>query len=247
VANHKNCGYLIAAYFLYAFCHVVGVPPDKPIDASSGSYLALSLFLFMLPEAKKLKLGQLFEYEAKVQEIKQEVKEFKEETRSTLSAYTTLVSAISNTVNQTINVHLPGQEVVNQAKQDLKQTLSARAASTPIEDAVEQFVEAAGGDSHYALAKLRMQLERELRRILSKRTVSDSPNDDPARFLSTRTLFNQFIHAMPGYERVRSSFDYVLKVCNAAIHAQVVPEGHAYEALSMGVQLLSELRHIDPE
>jgi hypothetical protein len=60
-------------------------------------------------------------------------------------------------------------------------------------------------------------------------------------------LFNQFIHAMPGYERVRSSFDYVLKVCNAAIHAQVVPEGHAYEALSMGVQLLSELRHIDPE
>src|SRR5258706_14837807 len=100
--------YLLAAYFLFAFCHVVGIPPDKPIETSSGSYLALALFLFMLPEAKKLKLGQLFEYEAKVKEIKQEVREFKEETRSTLSAYTSLVAAISNTVNQTVNVHLAG-------------------------------------------------------------------------------------------------------------------------------------------
>lgn len=153
--------YLLAVYFLYAFCHVIGIPPNKAVDASSGSYLALALFLFMLPEAKKLKLGQLFEYEAKVREIKQDVREFKEETRSTLSAYTSLVSAISNTVSQTINVHLPGQEVVNQARQDLKQALIKRPKGTPVEDEVETFLESAGGDLHYALAKLRMQLERE--------------------------------------------------------------------------------------
>lgn len=46
--------YLLAAYFLYAFCHGIGVPPDKPLDASTGSYLALALFMFMLPEAKRL-------------------------------------------------------------------------------------------------------------------------------------------------------------------------------------------------
>lgn len=66
--------YLLAAYFLYAFCSVVGVPPSKPLDGTSGSYMALALFLFMLPEAKKLKFGQLFEYEARVKEIKEEVK-----------------------------------------------------------------------------------------------------------------------------------------------------------------------------
>ncbi len=238
--------YLFAAYFLYAFCHVVGVPPVRPIDADSASYLALALFLFMLPEAKKLKVGQLFEYEARVKEIKQEVRDFKEETRGTLSAYTSLVSAISNTVSQTINVHLPGQEVVNQAKDDLKQALTARAQGKPVEDEVEAFLEAAGGDIHYALAKLRMQLERELRRILKKRATVRSPEGEEAKYLSTRTLFNQFIEAFPSYERIRTSFDYVVKVCNAAIHAQVVPEGHAREALSMGVQMLSELGGIDP-
>jgi hypothetical protein len=239
--------YLLAAYFVYAFCHVVGVPPDKSIDASSGSYLALALFLFMLPEAKKLKLGQLFEYEARVKEIKQDVRDFKEETRGTLSAYTSLVSAISNTVSQTINVHLPGQELVNQAKQDLKQTLAKRSQSEPVEDEVDAFVASAGGDLHYALAKLRMQLERELRRILKKRTVARSPDAGDTKFLSPRLLFNQFIEALPAYERIRTAFDYVLKVCNAAIHGQIVPEGHAREALSMGLQILSELRHIDPE
>jgi hypothetical protein len=239
--------YVGAAYFLYAFCHVIGIPPNKPIDASSGSYLALVLFLFMLPEAKKLKVGQLFEYEAKVKEIKQEVREFKEETRSSLTAYTSLVSAISNTVSQTINVHLPGQEAVNQAREDLEQALTKRAAAEPVEDEVEAFLNAAGGDLPYALAKLRMQLERELRRILKKRTVALSPISENMKFMSTRSLFNQFIDQVPVYERIRKSFDYVLKVCNAAIHGQIVPEGHAHEALSMGVQMLSELSHIDSE
>lgn len=239
--------YLLAAYFLYAFCVVVGVPPSKPLDATSGSYLALALFMFMLPEAKRLKLGQLFEYEAKVKEIKQEVREFKDETRSTLAAYTTLVSAISNTINQTINVHLPGQAAVDQAKQELKAVLKASTPESSVEDKVDAFVASAGGDFNYALAKLRMQLERELRRILRKRLITTSPDDANIKFLSARSLFNQFTQALPGYERIRNSFDYVLKVCNAGIHGQSVPEGHAQEALHMGIQMLEELTSIDPE
>ena len=140
--------YLLAAYFLYAFCAVVGVPPSEPLDSTSGSYLALALFLFMLPEAKKLKLGQLFEYEAKVKEIRQEVREFKDETRSTLSAYTSLISAISNTMNQTINVHLPGQAAVEQAKQELKEVLKTPAEDSGVEGKVEAFVASAGGDTN---------------------------------------------------------------------------------------------------
>lgn len=239
--------YLLAVYFLYAFCTVVGVPPSKPLDASSGSYLALALFLFMLPEAKKLKLGQLFEYEAKVKEIKQEVREFKDETRSTLSAYTSLISAISNTMNQTINVHLPGQAAVEQAKQDLREVLKTPAEDSGIESKVEAFVASAGGDINYSLAKLRMQLERELRRILGRRTVSANPDTGNTKFLSARSLFNQFLNEHPEYDRIQNSFDYVLKVCNAGIHGQTVPEGHAQEALNMGMQILEELASIDSD
>jgi hypothetical protein len=239
--------YLLAAYFLYAFVTATGLPPSKPLDASSASYLALALFLFMLPEAKKLKLGQLFEYEARVKEIKQEVRDFKDETRATLSAYTSLVSAISNTVNQTINVHLPGQDAVERARQDLQQTLTTKPTSEKIEEDTEAFVATSGGDIHYALARLRMQLERELRRILGKRTSMRKVPSDETKFLSTRALFNQFVQELPTYERIRSSFDYVLRICNAAIHAQLVPEGHANEALHMGLQMLSELKSIEQE
>jgi len=132
--------YLLAAYFLFASCQATGVPPSKPLDATSGSYLALALFMFMLPEAKRLKLGKLFEYEVKVEEIKEEVKQFKEETRSTLSAYTSLISAISNTVSQTINVNLPSQAEASQAKEDLDETLKNKSSRSDLEEEIEQFL-----------------------------------------------------------------------------------------------------------
>ena len=46
---------------------------------------------------------------------------------------------------------------------------------------------------------------------------------------------------------MRSSFDYFLKVGNAAIHGQTVPENYAAEALHMGLQILKELSSLAPE
>lgn len=239
--------YVLAAYFFYAFSEVVGIPPTKALDSASGSYLALALFLFMLPEAKKLKLGQLFEYEARVKEIKEEVKQFKEETRTTLAAYTSLISAISNTVNQTVNVNLPGPGEASRAREDLDTTLKTKKEKTKIEGEIERFLASEDNDLHYALAKLRMQLEKELRRILGKRTETLYPVEENMKFLSTRSLFSEFSRKYPNYQAIQSSFDYVLKVCNAAIHGQYVPEGYAHEALSMGFRMLEELKSINPQ
>ena len=238
--------YLLAAYFFFAFCVVIGVPPAKPLDATSGSYLALALFLFMLPEAKKLKFGNLFEFEARVKEIKDEVKHFKEETRVTLSTYTSLVSAISNTMNQTINVNLPGREEALRAREELDSTLKTKPEQIQLEQEIEQFLESEANDPNYALAKLRMQLEKELRRILGKRKETIYPMEENVKFLSTRSLFSQFTKKFPDYQSIGISFDYVLKVCNAAIHGQYIPEGSAHEALSLGFRMLEELRNIKP-
>ena len=239
--------YVIAAFFVYAFLLRVGIPPLKELDATAGAYVALALFLFMLPEAKRLKLGQLFEYEAKVKELKEDVKQFKEETRSTLSAYTSLVSAISNTVNQNITVNVPGRAEATQAREDLDATLKHQPPKSELEGQIERFLEAEANDPSYALAKLRMQLERELRRVLGKRQdLASTPEQEP-RFLSARSLFTQFARRYPAYEGLSSSFDYVLRVCNTAIHGQFVPQGSAHEALSMGLSMLAELRNIEKE
>ena len=62
--------------------------------------------------------------------------------------------------------------------------------------------------------------------------TTSSPESGDNRFLSTRTLFTQFIQLLPGYERLQTSVDYVLRICNAAIHGQVVPDGHAQANLT---------------
>jgi uncharacterized protein YoxC len=52
----------------------------------------LFIFFLLLPQAKKLKLGKLIEYEAKIDEVKKEVQEFKEETRQILSMQNTIIT-----------------------------------------------------------------------------------------------------------------------------------------------------------
>jgi hypothetical protein len=198
----------------------------------------------MLPEAKKLKLGQLFEYEAKVKEIKEEVKQFKDETRATLTAYTSLISAISNTVNHTVNVNLPSRSETTQAKVDLDTTLTTTTKKSELEEKVRSFLASEGNDPNYALAKLRMQLEKELRRVLNKETSNPLTPEHNVKFLSIRSLFLQFVSRFPNYQGIEGSFDYVLKICNAAIHGQFISEEYAYEALSMGFRMLDELKEI---
>ena len=236
--------YVLAAFFAYGFFVRVGFPPIGDLDATGGTYLALALFLLMLPEAKRIKLGQLFEFEARVKEIKEDVKQFKDETRATLSSYTSLISAISNTVSQSVTVNLPNRAEASQASDDLDATLKIKRSKPELEEEIERFLEAESNDLSYALAKLRMQLERELRRLLGKRTDMSMTEPQDARFLSARSLFSQFVRRHPDYEGMLLSFDYVLRVCNAAIHGQYVPRGSAHEALSMGFRMLDELKAI---
>jgi hypothetical protein len=44
--------------------------------------------------------------------------------------------------------------------------------------------------------------------------------------------------------RLQKSFDYVLKICNAAIHGQHVDEGYAKEAIHMGLALVQEIKNV---
>jgi len=91
-----------------------------------------------------------------------------------------------------------------------------------------------------------MQLERELRRVLGKRTETLSPIDG-VKFQSAGALFREFTQKYPTYFQIGSSFDFVLKVCNAAIHGQLIPDKYAHEALYMGLRMLKELKTIEQE
>lgn len=214
------------------------------MNSSAITLLIFSTFFFLLPVAKKISLGKLLSFEREVEKVRSEVSEFKTETREFLGVYSNMITAISNTVNQTVNVHLPGQAEADQAKEDLNSTIDTPGESSSIEESVYSFINESGGDFNFALARLRMEIERALREALGKRTVTADPNNMKGKFFSARQLFKQFTDTYPKYKNMHSSFDYILKVCNAAIHGQQITEGYAHEAIYMGIKMLEEIRSV---
>lgn len=240
------CRLIAAALILMAFS-ATGIPPQKDLNPTATILLAFSAFFLLLPVAKKMSIGKLLTYEKEVEKVRTEVSDFKSETREFLGVYSNMITAISNTVNQTVNVHLPGQAEAQQAKEDLNASIETPEESSTIEESVISFIGEAGGDFNFALAKLRMELEKALREALGKKTVTSDPNTMKGKFLSARQLFRQFAIDYPRYKNMHSSFDYILKVCNAAIHGQQVSEGYAHEAIYMGIRMLEEIRSVSIE
>jgi len=235
---------LIASALLILALQAIGYPPKNDLNPSAITLLIFSTFFFLLPVAKKISLGKLLSFEREVEKVRSEVSEFKTETREFLGVYSNMITAISNTVNQTVNVHLPGQAEADQAKEDLNSTIDKPSESSLIEESVYSFINESGGDFNFALARLRMEIERALREALGKRTVTADPNSMKGKFFSARQLFKQFSDTYPKYKNMHSSFDYILKVCNAAIHGQQITEGYAHEAIYMGIKMLEEIRSV---
>ena len=122
-----------------------------------------------------------------------------------------------------------------------RQDLLAASAHSPEPDSQDrkflEYLGAADSDVHYALARLRMDLERELRRVLSKRLESGDPAKMRGKFRSARPLFRQLASAIPRYQHMQGSINYLLDVCNAAIHGQRLLESIVHEAIDMGLRV----------
>lgn len=238
---------LLAAYFFYVFHSIVGFPPIVKLDPSSITFLVLFVFFLLLPSAKTLRLGKWFEYEARIDEIKGDVEQFKSETRQILSVQSSLINTVTNSLNQSINITLPGPSEIQEANEQLNSTIENPTPTEELEEELEEFLVSGGSDLNFALAKLRMELERELRRILDKRLNTSDPTKMKGRFLAARSLFREFVRAFPQYNGMHGSFDFILKICNAAIHGQDISEGYSQEAFYMGLKMLDELRKIDSD
>ena len=237
--------FFLAGYFFFIFHRSVGFPPKWDLTTTTTTYLILSIFFLLLPYAKKIKIGDFMEFEAKVKEIKSEVKDFKEETRQIISLQNNLINTVSNTLNQNINITMPGPKEVEEAQKELSEIISEPEEFSASENRIGEFIESADSDINYALAKLRIELEQELRRILGKRSESKDISKMKGKFLTARSLFRMFISKYPKYEGMSNSFDYVLTICNAAIHGQKILEGYANDALYMGLRIIDELKKIN--
>ena len=170
------------------------------------------------------------------------MKEVRTETRELISTVSAVATAISASVNQSVVVNFPSSEWAQAAREEMSAAFGDSPEAERQEDDIREYLNRSAFDLNLALARLRMDMEGELRRILGKRQSTEDPSRMRGKFLGARSLFRTLVSREPKYQKMRSSFDYVLEVCNAAIHGQRIAEGVANEAIGMGLQILRELK-----
>jgi len=236
--------WLISLYFLSGVSSHLGFPPTIGITAGHLLYIGLWLFFLFLPFFKRIKIGKVLELEREVEKTKTEIKEFKEEVRSNLSLISTNVNTIGNLSNQ-ITVNFPALAEIEEIKRRLDEKSETGTKEEAKEIKEELILD--GEDTIMALARTRIKIEMLLRKILGKRTKVSRFGDSPIKFMSLQKLFTLFLDQNEDLTHLQEPFSYVVQVCNAAVHAQRVPQSQADEALEIGSRIISILSKVDTE
>ncbi|MBN3791802.1 hypothetical protein [Burkholderia sp. Ac-20353] len=234
--------WIVALYFGIGFVAKAGFPPKGDILIGDALSVGLTLFFIFLPFFSKIKIGSLIELEREIKEakeettaVKEELREFKNEVRNTVSVIST------NAISQHINVHLPGADELRRQQEKVEENLKDPGRQRA--DDVE--AELQSDDVTYALAKVRIDIERLLRTILGRRLDSSDggiSSLEQRRFQSIDKMFDMLVREETTLAYLRSPLRNVLAVCNAAMHAQTVNPEQASEALKLGAQIIAALK-----
>ena len=164
------------------------------------------------------------------------------ETRELISTMSAGATTVSSSVNQKVFVNCPSIEWALDARQELDTAIGGRTAPTGLQDEIREYLDGSSSLSSLALARLRMDIESELRRILGEPPPAIDAVGMRGRVVAARPMFRKLASLVPKYQKLRSSFDYVLEVCNAVIHGQTISENATIETKGMGLQILCELK-----
>lgn len=232
---------IISVYLLIVFHLTVNLLDPQNVQPIHYLILLLGVLIPLVPFIQKLRIGKLVELERNIKQQKEEVRDFKNEVRQLISVVSTSLNSISNLTNTT-NVNIDLADLLRKAKQELNEA-DVEPAPQEIQEVKRELL-LDNEDTIMALARIRIRLEHLLRRVLGKSIQYTNKPSEDVKFLSAGRLYRMFLREYPNYQYLESSFEYVLKICNAAIHGQQVPSGQAQEALELGARLISTLNEI---
>lgn len=210
--------WLVAGYFGIGFVIKAGFPPKTESLIGDALFVGLTLFFLFLPFFKKIKIGSLIELEHGVKEAKkeaaaakEELREFKNEVRNTMSVVSTNLT--TQRVSTQVHVHGITPEQLREAQKKLGENLNPGDQS--IVEKYERTTRAQqDGDIPLMLARVRMDIERLLRRIVGAKLTRGNPGNDPIKLATMRQLLQRFIQINPSYEYLVEPFKYVNTVCS---------------------------------
>ncbi len=236
--------WISGGYLIYLFHYKRGFPPIiYPFDWD-WIFLGLGILLLLFPFAKRIKIGKFVEFEREVRNIKDNISEFKTETRQSLSLISSTVNTISNV--QEVKIYtVPGVEKIKEADEEVEGLLSPEISSKA--QNMKQELILGEEDNIMALARTRIILEQLLRKILGKKLKTKRAGEKEIKFLSAGQLFRLFLKEYPDYKPLEKAFVYVIKICNAAIHGQKIPEDEASAAFEMSSKIIAALKELTGE
>jgi hypothetical protein len=242
--------WLVSFYFLAGFVANVGFPPARSIFGADVLYVTLWLFFLFLPFFKKVKVGSFLELEREVEKAKEEagkaredLQAFKTEVRNSLQILSTNVNTIGGMSNQ-VTVNIPGLAELQQARQVLEDKAPPDTKATA--EALEKQIWWRSDDPAIALATMRIEIERILRRVLDKRTTVSDAQSAPIRFKSLSSLFSEFTKRYPDFGWLNAPFRSFINVANAAVHAQRMTDEEVKVALELGAEIVATLKKLFP-
>lgn len=233
--------WLVSFYFFSGFILNVGFPPSRSLAPADVLYAGLWLFFLFLPFFNKIKIGKLIELERELTKTQGDIKEFKAEIRNNISVLSTNINTIGNLSNQ-VTVNFPGLGELEALKRKVDNQGTEKTKKEAEEIRADILLESE--DTIMALARTRIRMEYLLRKILGKRVTLNAIRDEMVKFLGLRQMFSMFVKENPQYQYLLEPLMYVNQVCNAAIHAQRVPEEQASEALDLGARILAVLSDV---
>lgn len=225
----------VALYFGIGFVAKASFPPKPDLLIGDALFVGLTLIFLFLPFFNKIKVGSWIELEREVKEAKKEVAAAKEELREFKNEIRTTVSMVTT---NTVNLNIAGAAELRRQGEKVEEKMDQEGRQKAEE--VEQELQAEE-DANYALAKVRIDIERLLRLIVGK-SLNVPVLDNTPRFISLTKMFDMLVQSDDSYAYLRDPMKKVLAVCNAAVHAQFVSADQADEALKLGAQIIAVLK-----
>ena len=232
-------GFCFFISFIFRIC---GNNTNHEIDQTAFVYLLLALFFYIIPQAKSLKIFHLLEFESKLNETNQILDQTKQDLDDTKAEYRALFNTVISTI--TVNNQLKQNFFITSGEKEAEQLITNQGITgetrQKIEEEVENWLRESENDYNWALAKLRMTLEKELRLLIKKKNEF-SLDSSQKKYVSLGSLFRMYSREYQK-QNLTSSFNYINSVCNQAIHGVRVPDKYAEEVLILGVDLIKDIK-----
>ncbi|MES2727989.1 MAG: hypothetical protein V4643_12850 [Bacteroidota bacterium] len=232
---------------LYLFIRVIcKINPDLPNTISTVHWTIFftSLFLLFLPFVRKIELGKFLKIEKEVKETKNEVKNFKTEAVERFNLLTSSISMLSQNLTNKITIYnqAPDAATLREVKEELDEKkpeikTAIQNINFELEDSEEEWIWI------FNLLKIRVQLEKDLRVVLQKRTtIETNENIQDIKFYPLTKLYDKYIEKYPSSVVFRIPFQLFSSVANAAIHGQTISKNQYEQAKELGVRILRDVR-----